>query len=110
VRGEDHYPERHLNLQLKFASASIILAAERLRAALARGLSSTQRPELMMLDEPTNNLDLVNIELLEQVVSDFHGALVVISHGEDFLKNCGISHELVVSFNRSCAVHAFQHG
>ena len=47
------------------------------RVALARGLLSTQKPELMMLDEPTNNLDPVNIKFLEQVVSDFRGALVV---------------------------------
>jgi ATPase subunit of ABC transporter with duplicated ATPase domains len=78
------------------------------RVALARGLLSTQKPELMMLDEPTNNLDPVNIKFLEQVVSDFRGALVVISHDEDFLKNCGISHELVVRASNGQRVRAFK--
>jgi ABC-type transporter Mla maintaining outer membrane lipid asymmetry ATPase subunit MlaF len=78
------------------ASAGVVARITWSRVALARGLLSTQKPELMMLDEPTNNLDPVNIKFLEQVVSDFRGALVVISHDEEFLKNCGISHELVV--------------
>jgi ATPase subunit of ABC transporter with duplicated ATPase domains len=69
---------------------------ERLRAALARGLLSTQTPELMVLDEPTNNLDLANIRFLERVVTEFRGALVLISHDENFLRNCRVSHELVV--------------
>jgi ATPase subunit of ABC transporter with duplicated ATPase domains len=50
----------------------------------------------MVLDEPTNNLDLVNIQFLEQVVSEFRGALVVICHDEEFLRNCGVSQELVI--------------
>jgi ATPase subunit of ABC transporter with duplicated ATPase domains len=79
-----------------FQAVGELSGGERLRAALARGLMSTQRPELMVLDEPTNNLDLMNVKFLEQVVSGFRGALVVISHDEDFLENCGISHELVV--------------
>jgi ATPase subunit of ABC transporter with duplicated ATPase domains len=73
-----------------FQKVSELSGGERLRAALARGLLSTQKPELMVLDEPTNNLDLANIQFLEHVVSEFRGALVVISHDEDFLRNCGM--------------------
>lgn len=69
---------------------------ERVRAALARGLLGTQKPELMLLDEPTNNLDLANIEFLENVVAQFRGALIVVSHDRRFLENCGISAELVL--------------
>ncbi len=47
----------------------------------------------MVLDEPTNNLDLANIEFLESVVSEFLGALVVVSHDDTFLENCGITTE-----------------
>jgi ATPase subunit of ABC transporter with duplicated ATPase domains len=63
---------------------------ERVRAALARGLLGPQKPELMLLDEPTNNLDLANIEFLENVVAQFRGALIVVSHDRRFLEKCGI--------------------
>ena len=75
------------------ASAGVVARITWSRVALVRGLLSTQKPELMMLDEPTNNLDLANIQFLEHVVSEFRGALVVISHDEDFLRNCGIADE-----------------
>lgn len=79
-----------------FQKISELSGGERLRAALARGFLSTAKPELVMLDEPTNNLDLANVEFLEHIVNGFHGALVVISHDEAFLANCGVSSELVV--------------
>jgi ATPase subunit of ABC transporter with duplicated ATPase domains len=63
---------------------------ERLRATLAKGFLSHHKPELLVLDEPTNNLDLVNIEFLENLVAQFRGALLVISHDEAFLENCKI--------------------
>lgn len=79
-----------------FQKVSELSGGERVRASLARGLLSTEKPELMVLDEPTNNLDLLNIQFLEQVASEFRGALIVISHDEDFLRNCSVSQELVV--------------
>ena len=79
-----------------FQRVSDLSGGERLRAALARGSLGAQQPELLVLDEPTNNLDLVNVEFLEQVVGAFRAALIVISHDEEFLKNCRISQELIV--------------
>lgn len=69
---------------------------ERLRAALARGFMGTRKPELMVLDEPTNNLDLANIRFLEGLVGRFRGALVVVSHDETFVEGCGLTEELVL--------------
>jgi ATPase subunit of ABC transporter with duplicated ATPase domains len=77
-----------------FQKVSSLSGGERLRAALARGFLSTTKPDLLILDEPTNNLDLANIEFLENLVREFRGALIVISHDEVFLKNCGIEEEL----------------
>jgi ATPase subunit of ABC transporter with duplicated ATPase domains len=79
-----------------FQQVSSLSGGERLRAALARGLLSTRKPELMVLDEPTNNLDLANVDFLENVVSEFRGALVVVSHDDTFLQNCGVTSELVL--------------
>lgn len=42
-------------------------------------------------DEPTNNLDLANIEFLENLVRKFRGALIVVSHDRRFLERCGVS-------------------
>jgi len=80
-----------------FQPVHSLSGGERLRAALAKSFLSTLQPELLILDEPTNNLDLVNIEFLENLVRQFRGALVIISHDEVFLKNCEMREELILS-------------
>lgn len=77
-----------------FKKVRDLSGGERLRTALACGFLSAQRPELLVLDEPTNNLDLANVEFLENFVREFKGALIVISHDEVFLQNCRIEEEL----------------
>jgi ATPase subunit of ABC transporter with duplicated ATPase domains len=77
-----------------FQKAGDLSGGERLRLALARAFLGSRQPELLMLDEPTNNLDLQNVEFLERVVRGFRGALVVISHDEWFLENCNIFQDI----------------
>jgi len=79
-----------------FQKAETLSGGERLRAALAQGLLHSERPELLIMDEPTNNLDLANIQFLEELVSQFKGALLMISHDEIFLENCKIEDELMI--------------
>ena len=69
---------------------------ERLRALLACGFLNTHKPELLVLDEPTNNLDLSNIEFLENLIAEYQGALIAISHDDVFLKNCNITQEFLL--------------
>lgn len=77
-----------------FQGVHSLSGGERLRTALACGLLAEEKPELIILDEPTNNLDLGNIRFLENLISQFEGAVIIISHDEVFLKECGIAMEL----------------
>lgn len=79
-----------------FQKAKDLSGGERLRASLACGFLSQAKPELLILDEPTNNLDLANVEFLEALIREFPAALIVISHDPVFLMNCGIQDEFVL--------------
>ncbi len=61
----------------------LLSAGQRTRAALATALA--QAPDLLLLDEPTNHLDARGLELLEQALSAFRGALLLVSHDRAFL-------------------------
>jgi len=56
---------------------------ERNRAILARLF--TRPANLLVLDEPTNDLDIETLELLEEILADFKGTLLLVSHDRDFM-------------------------
>jgi hypothetical protein len=58
--------------------------------AAATSRSSSSRVSL------TNNLDLTNVDFLAGIVRGFRGAVIVVSHDQRFLENCGILQELLV--------------
>ncbi|XGC80645.1 ATP-binding cassette domain-containing protein [Bdellovibrio bacteriovorus] len=79
-----------------FQKVASLSGGERLRAALAKGILSVKKPGLLILDEPTNNLDLTNIQFLESLVKEFKGAVLAISHDEIFLQNSAINEEFQI--------------
>ncbi|MFD9011409.1 AAA family ATPase, partial [Streptomyces sp. NPDC059552] len=69
---------------------------ERFRAALAALLLAEPAPQLLMLDEPTNNLDLSSVRQLTEALESYEGALVVASHDVPFLESIGITRWLLL--------------
>ena len=62
---------------------------ERNRLLLARALASPMN--LMVLDEPTNDLDMDTLDLLEELLADFEGTLILVSHDRDFIDRLATS-------------------
>jgi ATPase subunit of ABC transporter with duplicated ATPase domains len=80
-----------------FQQVGTLSGGQRLRAALATVLSSQPAPQLLMLDEPTNNLDMTSIRQLQQALTAFQGALVVVSHDEAFLDGLGLTRRVALA-------------
>ncbi|KAA5535055.1 ABC-F family ATP-binding cassette domain-containing protein [Taibaiella lutea] len=59
---------------------------EKMRLMLCCLTISNQSPDIIILDEPTNNLDIQNIEILTAAINEYKGTLIVVSHDEYFLE------------------------
>jgi ATP-binding cassette subfamily F protein uup len=67
----------------------VLSGGERARAMLARALASPSN--LMVLDEPTNDLDLETLDLLQELLGDYEGTVLLVSHDRDFLDRVATS-------------------
>ena len=63
---------------------------ERFRVSLATLLLADPPAQLLVLDEPTNNLDIASVQQLAEALDAYRGALLVVSHDFGFLKRIGI--------------------
>lgn len=66
------------------------------RAKVLLAAMSTSSPDLIILDEPTNNLDIPTIEALELALNRYRGGVVVVSHDRDFVENIGITKKIKI--------------
>ena len=98
--------EQHLRNQLArllFRRESVhqrigdLSGGERFRAAVAQVLLANPVPQLLILDEPTNNLDISSVDWLVQALEAYTGALIVVSHDEDFCRRIRIDRTLNLS-------------
>ena len=98
--------EQHLRDQLArllFRRESVhqhigdLSGGERFRAALATVLLTDPVPQLLLLDEPTNNLDISSVDWLVQALDTYTGALIIVSHDEDFCERIRIDRTLSLS-------------
>ncbi|WP_329061645.1 ABC-F family ATP-binding cassette domain-containing protein [Streptomyces sp. NBC_01429] len=76
--------------------AGTLSGGERFRASLAALLLAEPAPRLLMLDEPTNNLDLASVRRLTAALEAYRGALIVASHDVPFLESIGITRWLLL--------------
>ncbi|MFJ6645627.1 ABC-F family ATP-binding cassette domain-containing protein [Streptomyces sp. NPDC091290] len=76
--------------------AATLSGGERFRAALAALMLAEPAPQLLMLDEPTNNLDMASVRQLTSALESYEGALMVASHDLPFLESVGITRWLMI--------------
>jgi ATPase subunit of ABC transporter with duplicated ATPase domains len=75
-------------------TARTLSGGELFRASLAALLLAEPPPQLLILDEPTNNLDLDTVGALTSALQQYQGALLVISHDRPFLDEIGLTGEV----------------
>jgi ATPase subunit of ABC transporter with duplicated ATPase domains len=78
--------------------AGVLSGGELARLAIA--MLSISDVDLLILDEPTNNLDIETVRQIVQALNEYEGALWVISHDLDFLSRIEITHSFQVTQNR----------
>jgi ATP-binding cassette subfamily F protein uup len=88
VRGERKHVQGYLKEYLfepglVDAKIGTLSGGERSRLLLAREFA--RRSNLLVLDEPTNDLDLETLDLLQEVIADYDGTVLIVSHDRDFL-------------------------
>ena len=82
---------------------STLSGGERFRVCLARLLFAEPPSQVLILDEPTNNLDVASVEHLAEALDAYRGALIVVSHDHPFLEKLGL--DVVVELDGDGGLH-----
>lgn len=67
---------------------------EKMRLIFCTLAVSTNTPDVIILDEPTNNLDIESLEIITSALQEYEGTLIVVSHDKYFLNEIGVEKEL----------------
>lgn len=78
-------------------SCGKLSGGEKMRLAFCCLMISNQIPDLFILDEPTNNLDIQSIEIITSMVRAYRGTILLISHDAYFIRELGI-HQIITTF------------
>jgi len=68
----------------------VLSGGEKMRLMLCCLTINNHAPDIIILDEPTNNLDIQNIEILTGAINEYEGTLIVISHDRYFLEQANV--------------------
>ncbi len=79
-----------------FRPIGTLSGGEQFRVALAALLLADPPAQLLVLDEPTNNLDLSTVAVLVDALASYRGGLLVVSHDDDFHERLRITRRLVL--------------
>jgi ATPase subunit of ABC transporter with duplicated ATPase domains len=71
-------------------SCMFLSGGERMRLLLCCLNIQSQAPDIIILDEPTNNIDIQNIQILTTAIQSYQGCLIVVSHDQYFLNEINI--------------------
>lgn len=75
-------------------SCEMLSGGERMRLLLCGLTISNKAADFVIFDEPTNNLDMQNIEILMAAINQFQGSLLVVSHDQSFLEQINIQRSI----------------
>jgi ATPase subunit of ABC transporter with duplicated ATPase domains len=78
-------------------SCKTLSGGEKMRLYLCCLMIGNQTPDLIILDEPTNNLDITNMQILTQTIRNYQGSLLLISHDRHFVNDVGVTAEVDIS-------------
>ena len=95
----NNLPEHELKMRLnRFLFSALawdkpceqLSGGERMRLIFCCLMISNNTPDVFVLDEPTNNLDIQNIEIMTSTIRDYRGTVIVVSHDQRFMEEIGV--------------------
>ena len=90
-----HLPEHETKTILnRYLFPQELSGGEKMRLAFCCLMIADNTPDLFILDEPTNNLDIESIEIITATIRNYQGTVLAVSHDRDFLKETGIEQEI----------------
>ena len=73
---------------------SKLSGGEKMRLSFCCLMITDNTPDMFILDEPTNNLDIESIEIITATIRDYTGTVLAISHDKEFLREIGVGKEM----------------
>ncbi|WP_102946573.1 ABC-F family ATP-binding cassette domain-containing protein [Stenotrophomonas sp. VV52] len=83
-----------LDAERSLRPLATLSGGERMKAALGAVLYAEVPPQLLLLDEPGNHLDLASLAALEQMLNQYRGSVVIVSHDQALLDAVQLTHQL----------------